>query len=62
MSNISKGDKVKFGNQTGQVAETLTRDTVINGQKFEASVAHPKIRVVENGHSVVKDAKEVTKL
>ena len=63
MSNqYQKGDKVQWGATKGTFAETLTRDTVVNGQKIEASAANPKIRVVNSsGASTVVDKNELTK-
>lgn len=62
MTNLKKGDKVQWGNTKGTFAETLTRDTVVNGQKIEASAAHPKIRVVNSsGSSTVVDPHSISK-
>lgn len=63
MSNpYQKGDKVQLGSTKGTFAETLTRDTVVNGQKIEASAANPKVRIVtSSGSSTVADPKQITK-
>lgn len=62
MTNLNKGDKVQWGSSKGTYAEKLTRDTVVNGQKVEASAANPKVRVVSSsGHSSVVDPGKVSK-
>lgn len=63
MSNpLHKGDKVQWGDTKGTFAETLTKDTVVNGQKIEASPAHPQSRVVtSSGGTKVIDPHKVSK-
>jgi hypothetical protein len=59
---LNKGDKVQWGDTKGTYAEKLTKDTVVNGQKIEASVADPKARVVNSsGKATAVDTDKVSK-
>ena len=59
---LHKGDKVQWGQTKGTYAEKLTKDTVVNGQKIEASVAHPKVRVVNSsGSTTAVDPDKISK-
>lgn len=61
-NQFQKGDKVQWGDTKGTYAEKLTKDTVVNGQKIEASVAHPKVRVVNSsGSSTTVDPDKISK-
>ncbi len=64
MTIVNKGEKIKYGNNIiGHCEGHITQDTVINGQRVEASAAHPMIRVVSEGGQVsVQDPNKVTKL
>ena len=61
-NQLHKGDKVQWGSTKGTFAEKLTRDTIVNGQKIEASAANPKVRVVNSsGSTTVVDPDKISK-